>query len=75
VSAPNTPPLIRLTVSAAGEGHYGVTATDSGAVLVDRSPSPLRSAAAACRVLGYGPAVLLEFVLPISTILQLKEPA
>jgi hypothetical protein len=65
------PPLIRLSIEAVGVGLHKVTATDSGAVLVDRTPNPLKAACAALRILGWGPAVLLQFTLPISTVKDL----
>jgi hypothetical protein len=64
----NDPPVIFLSIEAAGGGLHKVTATDSGAVLVDRTPNPLQAAAAALSILGWGPAVLLRFTLPISTV-------
>jgi hypothetical protein len=67
----NDPPMIRLRVSeatAAREGVYQVTTPDSGAVLVDRTSNPLQAAAAALKILGYGPRVLVECMLPLSAI-------
>jgi hypothetical protein len=65
------PPLIRLLISSIGGGFYQVTTPDSGATLVDRTRSPLKAACAALRILGWGPAVLLQFTLPISTVKDL----
>jgi hypothetical protein len=62
------PPLIRVLISAIGGGLFKVTASDSGAVLCDRTRHPLQAAAVALSILGWGARVLLQFTLPISTV-------
>jgi hypothetical protein len=65
---PYAPPLIRILIEAIAGGSCKVAATGSGAVLVDRTRNPLRAAAAVLSILGWGPRVLLQFTLPISTV-------
>jgi hypothetical protein len=60
--------MIRVLISAIGAGLFKVTTPDSGATLVDRTRHPLRAAAVALSVLGWGPRVLLQFTLPLSTV-------
>src|ERR1700722_5784768 len=65
---PYAPPLIRLSIEAVGGGLFKVTTPDSGATLVDRTRQPIKAAAAALTILGWGPRVLLQFTCPISTV-------
>jgi hypothetical protein len=65
---PHAPPLIKVLITDLAGGLYKVTTPDSGATIVDRTRHPLRAAAAALSILGWGPRVLLQFTLPISTV-------
>jgi hypothetical protein len=68
----HSPPIIHVRITDIGAGLSKVTASDSGAVLVDRTRNPLQAACAALSILGYGPACLLGITLPLSTVMKVQ---
>ncbi len=66
-------PLIPIRIDPTEGGRWRVTAGE--AVLADAAKFPVQAARRALAILGYGPACLVQFTLPIRDITEEYEVA